>query len=371
MKSNLKYVTYQSFPSLKANTIQTIDNVNYLSKYYNVEVIFPLREKDSTDNKSVLENYYHINEKITFSGISHRYPFGKFNYFNKLSFVIRHFMWSKKYIKKISKTNKDTFFTRSDWIFYFLSLKNMNVTFECHQLSRIRKFVMRKSIINPNSKIIFLNTNLLLDSKIDQTKYKEKLIVLHNGVDYKLFSKNVKKDKNQIIFVGNLKRFNESRNLEFFISAFNNPDMPDNLSFTVIGHPEEEIKKLETFVIENNLEKKIKILDRLQRESAIAQIQKSSIGLLINTDDNSHSIRYTSPLKYFEYLYAGLKIVAVNFPSHHDLPFSENIIFYELSDDKSFINALIKAFNVESPNNKNIEVITLEYRAKEIFNFIS
>ena len=89
-------------------------------------------------------------------------------------------MWSKKYIKKISKTNKDTFFTRSDWIFYFLSLKNMNVTFECHQLSRIRKFVMRKSIINPNSKIIFLNTNLLLDSKIDQTKYKEKLIVLHN-----------------------------------------------------------------------------------------------------------------------------------------------------------------------------------------------
>ena len=60
MKSNLKYVTYQSFPSLKANTIQTIDNVNYLSKYYNVEVIFPLREKDSTDSKSVLENYYHI-----------------------------------------------------------------------------------------------------------------------------------------------------------------------------------------------------------------------------------------------------------------------------------------------------------------------
>ena len=34
MKTNLKYVTYQSFPSEKANTIQTIDNVNYLSKYF-------------------------------------------------------------------------------------------------------------------------------------------------------------------------------------------------------------------------------------------------------------------------------------------------------------------------------------------------
>ena len=39
---------------------------------------------------------------------------------------------------------------------------------------------------------------------------------------------------------------------------------------------------------------------------------------------------YTSPLKYFEYFYAKLKIVAANFPSHNDLPFSENIVFLKM-----------------------------------------
>ena len=57
MKTNLKYVTYQSFPSKKANTIQTIDNVNYLTKYFQVELIFPLREKNSSDDMNILKNF--------------------------------------------------------------------------------------------------------------------------------------------------------------------------------------------------------------------------------------------------------------------------------------------------------------------------
>ena len=230
---------------------------------------------------------------------------------------------------------------------------------------------MRQAINKPNSKIIFLNNLLMQDSKLNLIKHKNKLIVLHNGVDEKLFAQNVKKDENKVIFIGNLKRFNKSRNLEFFISAFSKSNMPNNLTFTIIGHPKNEIEKLKKFVKKNKLEKKIKLINRLERKSAIAEIQESSVGLLINTDNNLHSTHHTSPLKYFEYLYAGLKIVAVNFPSHHALPFSENIIFYEMNDDNSFINGLIKAYKLEIIKNDNIEQITLKNRAKKIFEFIN
>ena len=54
----LIYLTYQTFPSQKANTIQTIDNLNYLSEYFDIELIFPLREKNSTDDIQVLKNHY-------------------------------------------------------------------------------------------------------------------------------------------------------------------------------------------------------------------------------------------------------------------------------------------------------------------------
>ena len=77
MKDKLIYLTYQSFPSLKANTIQTIDNLNYLSKYFEIELIFPLRDKNSSDDVNVLKNYYNINENIEVRGEVHNYPFGK------------------------------------------------------------------------------------------------------------------------------------------------------------------------------------------------------------------------------------------------------------------------------------------------------
>ena len=147
--------------------------------------------------------------------------------------------------------------------------------------------------------------------------------------------------------------------------------MPNDLTFTIIGHPKMEMEKLRNFVNKNKLEKKIKLIDRLERKLAILEIQKSSIGLLINTDDNLHSTRYTSPLKYFEYLYAGLKIVAVDFLSHHELPFSENIIFFEMNDDQSLITGLKKASKSKNLKIDNIEEISLENRANKIFKFIN
>ena len=65
----------------------------------------------------------------------------------------------------------------------------------------------------------------------------------------------------------------------------------------------------------------------LQRKSAIDLISQCSVGLLINTDENQHSTKYTSPLKYFEYLYGGLYVIASDYPSHRSLPFNEMISF--------------------------------------------
>ena len=56
--NDLKYITYQTFPSKKANTIQTIDNLKYLKKYFNVELIFPLREAFSSSNIEDLNEFY-------------------------------------------------------------------------------------------------------------------------------------------------------------------------------------------------------------------------------------------------------------------------------------------------------------------------
>ncbi len=142
MNKKLIYLTYQTFPSEVANTIQTIDNVKYFArKNYKVRLIFPLRSKSSTDNLSLLKKYYGFNEEIVFEGVKHNLPFGKFNFGEKFLFIISHYFWSKKICKRfeLKEHGEVQFFTRSDWIFYFLSKKGLKIIFECHQLSKIRK----------------------------------------------------------------------------------------------------------------------------------------------------------------------------------------------------------------------------------------
>ena len=374
MSKNLIYLTYQTFPAPTANTIQTIDNVKYLfNKGYEVKVVFPMRSRLSSDKSEDLKNYYEFNEEIEFKGLEHKLPFGKYKIFEKYFFIISHYLWAKKTSKQFTFTKyKNTqFFTRSDWIFFFLSRKNLKVLFECHQLSKTRKWVLKKSITYPKSKVIFLNENLKLDSGINNKKFLENTEVIQNGVDSKLFNFPKNKDPYQIVFTGNLKRFNDDRGLNFIIDSFKNKNMPDQYSLLIIGGPVEEVQKMRNYVSKEGLDHKINIIDRLDRSKVISTIEKAGIGLLVNSSNNSHSTNYTSPLKYFEFLYAGLKIVAVDFPSHRSLPFSEKIYFFRENHTESFINALNNSSTFKELEKNILSRITLTSRVNKIEEFIN
>ena len=367
---DLKYITYQTFPSKKANTIQTMDNLKYLKKYFNVELIFPLRENTSSTNIENLTKFYGDISDIKFTGTKHNLPFGKFSKFEKYLFIISHFFWSKKIVKTFLKTDdyRTAFFTRSEWIFYFLSKKNCNVIMECHQYSKIRKWVINKSIRHPNSKIIFLNENLLRDSKIPKA-HNGKLKTIHNGVDENLFTRNIKKNKNEIVFAGNLTRFNKERNLEFIIDSFKNTELSDKYTFKIVGGDNEESQELEKYIIKLNLKSVVKVIKRQSRENTIRIMESAEIGLLVNSSENEHSFRYTSPLKYFEYLYSQLKILAIDFPAHHQLPFANNIQMFKEGDSDGFQKSLDNLILTNPISVDDLNVITLSHRAKEIYNF--
>ena len=369
-KKSLFYITYQSFPANTANSLQTISNIKYFVKNnLNVTLIFPLREPGSTDDLSLIQNKYSINENFQVVGTDHNLPFGKFNFFNKLFFLISHYLWSKRTVNNLLKNNKDPdfFITRSDWIFYFLSKNKKNVVFECHQYSKLRKRLLAKSLKEEGSKIIFLNDNLKSDYE-NQEIIKDKSIVLHNGVDFDLFSKKLKKNKNEIVFIGQLTRFNESRNIDFIIESI--IKYSSNFKFKIIGASNEEIVKIKKSLSSLKNTQNIEVLGRLEREATIEEIKKAEIGLLINSDGNDHSTKYTSPLKYFEYLAADLKVLAVDFDSHRKLPFSEDIVFFKDKDYKSFKLALDKISNFEHKNISSHKEISLDSRVKKIIDFI-
>jgi glycosyltransferase involved in cell wall biosynthesis len=371
MNKELIYITYQTFPAETANSLQTMSNIKYLvNNNVNVSLFFPLREKRSTDDVETLKRFYGFTEDFSIKGTSHNYPHGKIKIFPRLWFHISHFFWAKKTIKR-NFNEKDKhlnikFFTRSDWIAFFLARGGQDVIFECHQPSRLRTYIIRKIGKLDNVKVIFLNS-LLRDScpKVKQS------IILHNGVDQSIFEETEsRKDKYSIIFTGRISRFKESRGIEEIVSWFQDESLNKDFTLSIIGGSKTEVHDLNSLIKSLNLEKVVKVFSWTSRKEVVGMLNKSSIGLLINSSSNQHSLYYTSPLKYFEYLYAQLTVVAPDYPSHVALPFGDNINYFKENDKESFIKALKSASHQEPIAISNLDSITLNRRAKEIINFI-
>ena len=367
MKLELNYVTYQTFPAKTANSLQTITNIKYLIRNgIKVKLYFPMREKQSSDNLSEIQNFYQINEFFDIYGLKHKLPHGRVKVFKKYAFQFSQYIWARKTIKDYFDNETENYiFTRSDWIAFFAAKKGNKVIFECHQRSRTRNFVINRIGKLQNVTIIFLNENLK-DSYPDL----KKSIVLHNGVDHELFGTQNLDKRKSIVFVGNISRFNLSRGLPEFIKTYNEEKLYENYNLEIVGGNLEEVKKLENLVNNLKITNYVTLHGYLKRKSAIDIISECSIGLLINSDENQHSTKYTSPLKYFEYLYGGLFVIASDYPSHRSLPFNKMISFFNLKEKNSLSNALSNIPNIDLEKNY-LKEITVDKRVKKIIKLFN
>ena len=365
--SKLLYITYQTFPAQTANSLQTISNIKYLIRNgIDVDLYFPLRENSSTDDIEELKNFYEFSEDFETIGVKHNYPHGKIKIFPKLWFHLSHFFWSKKLVNKNFKNDRENyFFTRSDWIAFFLAKQGSNVIFECHQISKVRQFVVSKIGELNNVKFIFLNENLKREFK--NTKNS---IVLHNAVDATLFSNKVGKKENKIIFLGNISRFDKSRGIGQIISWFADTYLKENFKLEIIGGSKKDSNNLNNIITNLGLSDIVKSFSWVDRKTASQKLFEGNYGLLINTPDNEHSYLYTSPLKYFEYLYCDLAVIAVDFPSHKSLPYNEKISFFQYGNKKSFIDSLEFSKNIRSLTEDEKYSISLDKRANDLIEYI-
>ena len=72
MITKITYITYKTFPSEKANTIQTLENLKHLNRQgLEVDLIYHLREKNSTNEISVINNYYQYEYEINIKARKH------------------------------------------------------------------------------------------------------------------------------------------------------------------------------------------------------------------------------------------------------------------------------------------------------------
>ena len=365
--NKLVYLTYQSFPAETANSLQTITSiVEMVNQDVDIELIFPDREKTSSDDIQELKSYYNFDVDFKVKKLKHNLPFGKFKKFKKTSYHISHFIWAMKSVKQISNNISNIIFiTRSDWVLYFLAKKNLKVLFECHQPSKLRNLILKYALRKSSTKIIFLNENLYEYHK-KYIVHKNNSIILGSAYKDEFFQDKIEKIPNQVVFAGQLLRFGSDRNINFLVSCFEEKEL-EKFELKIIGGPSEYIE-----IFKNKrkkpIPKNVEFIGRIDHKNTTKMLLQSEIGILINNEDN-HALKYTSPLKYFEYLAANLKIVAVDFNSHKKLPFSDNILFFQNNQKLSFINSIVNSKKTIPVKSEHYEEYSLSKRVKRIIKF--
>lgn len=97
----------------------------------------------------------------------------------------------------------------------------------------------------------------------------------------------------------------------------------------------------------------------------------SHIGVLTNIE-STHSQRHTSPLKFYEYIGSGLKVLATDALTHKSLPYQDSVYFFDLNNFESFKNSISLAIdNITKNESLNYEKSTIDFRVKAIIKFIS
>ena len=357
MEKKLTYITYQTFPAKTANSIQTISTIKHLTRAgLDTTLIYPLRNQESSDDLLQLKNHYKFEDNIKLIGTIHPLPFKRINFFEKYWYLISHFLWSYFTVRKFYSSKQELYFTRSEWVFYFLSKKNANVIYECHQISKFKKILINKSLKKEKSKVIALTDEIKNEiSPLEESKVN----IFSSAFDDDFFYAKSEK-KNHIVYAGSLFRFGKSRGLEILFENLSKLKI-DNLKIIIISSDEDEIKSFE------NLDIDLEIYRKLNQEEVGKILSSAKVGLLIN-NSSKHAELYSSPLKYFEYIAAGLNVVATDLISHRKLPLSAEINFYDEGNVESFESALIDAVNKENKNITSVEDYSMTARVNKILH---
>ena len=367
---DLFYITYQQIPSITAHGVHTFSMIKNLSKNnVNVHLIYPLRNKYTSDDINILKERYNFNNDFKIIPTKHYLPFDRIKILKKYLYIFSHIVWAFFISKKFGNKKFEKIFTLSDWVFYFMSRKKKKVVFECHNLTTLRKYLIKKSIeINPNSHVVFINRLILEDSG---QKLGSNIHILESGYDDDLFfSKANSTGKFKIVFSGNLLRFGHDRGIKKIIEYFIDFKEKEECVLNIYGGPKEYVETLKN-KFGNNYLKNINFFGHLDRLMLSKELNNSDVGILTNTKSD-HSDRHTSPLKYFEYLGSGLKVIATDVKAHRVLPKNENIIFFNLDDKESFHRALSSAINTETKIvDEDLYKFTNNFRVKKLIELYS
>lgn len=339
-----------------ANIVQTLQMCEALSKVHEVNFFHPFLLKADLDKRLSffhIEKSLHVTRIVAFGPLENRY----LDFANRIIFFLQMLFYLH-----FSKYN--LIYTRDFSFLVFLS--------KTPKLLRPKK----KIIYEPH-KVYYYASNKVNDLKleIECLKLTDAIVAISNGIKHDLiqlgfdenrisvipggvkidrfsinfdrdgFRKNndISKDEIVIIYAGSWEGW---KGVNVLIRAYAEASSKvNNCKLVLVGSNREELIKTRQLIKSLNLdEKKIILVGFISQTEVVKYLKISDIGVIPNIRTTLGS-RYTSPLKLFEYMAAGLAIVASDLPSMHEILTDKEAVFFEPENEHDLANKLIDLIN--------------------------
>ncbi len=250
------------------------------------------------------------------------------------------------------------------------------IFFEIHEIFHLtttnrRKLEKLKKIeqeVYSNSDCLVCITQALKAYLIDEMKIKNKIFVIPDAVKKEWFN-IIPESPEYIIYCGSLYSW---KGVDVLIKAMQY--LPEEkLLILGSGKNLEKLKELSKTI---GVSERIIFAGSVNHSHVPEYLAKAKIAVLPNIKEKTSL--FSSPLKLFEYMAAGLPIVASDLPVLREiLTEGENALFFEAGNPVSLANAIKKFLanrdlyeKVSINNKKTSNLFSYEKRAKDIYTII-
>lgn len=336
------YVENVRIPSERAHAYQIVQTCAWFSRLGH-EVI--LVNPDRAQEKDVFQVYgikpglfQHVRLPVSDPLVWNWFPF------KKLAYVWQRFSFARVLEKWASRQQADAWYTRDPAMIDILNAENRNWFLELHDRPDTNE--ARWERIKGKVKKFITITDSLKEVLIGLGIEADRILVASDGYDPHDFQiqadrqaererLNVPPDAFVAIYIGS---FYPWKGVDLAVRAWQRTDPDSHL--VLIGGPASDRARLEKLVDPEVL-RRVHILPAMSHSSAIQALVAGDIGLLASSETEEIGRAFTSPLKQFEYLAAGLPILASDVPSSREILNSQVAKFYTYSEE-GFIDGFFK-----------------------------
>lgn len=143
--------------------------------------------------------------------------------------------------------------------------------------------------------------------------------------------------------------------------------------FVFVGGTEQDVEKYRKLNIENTI-----FLGHRPKKEIPLYLKSADVLILPNSPVSEESIKYTSPMKLFEYMASGVPIVASDLPSIREVLNENNSILVRPDDAEELRAGIETIFNnkniaekISNQAKEDVSLRTWDNRAKKILEFIT